>query len=68
MSKIISKIKIYNDITNFSEIARRYFINNFYDGALTILGIILGFLVVILKNSNNIPSIYIILPSLGTSI
>ncbi len=68
MSKIISKIKIYNDITNFSEIARRYFINNFYDGALTILGIILGFLVVILKNSNNIPSIYIILPGLGTSI
>lgn len=68
MSKIISKIKIYNDITNFSEIARRYFINNFYDGALTILGIILGFLIVILKNSNNIPSIYIILPGLGTSI
>ncbi|KKN31593.1 hypothetical protein LCGC14_0822280 [marine sediment metagenome] len=68
MSKIKSKIKIYNDITNFSEIARRYFINNFYDGALTILGIVLGFLVVILKNSNNIPSIYIILPGLGTSI
>lgn len=42
MSKIKSKIKIYNDITNFSEIARRYFINNFYDGALTILGIVLG--------------------------
>ncbi len=70
MSKIKSKIKIYNEITNFIEITRRYFINNFYDGALTILGILLGFFVMILKDpsQSTVPSIYIILPGLGTTI
>lgn len=70
MSKIKNTLKIYNDITHFSEIARRYFINNFYDGALTILGILLGFFIVILRNTTQtaIPSSYIILPGLGTAI
>jgi VIT1/CCC1 family predicted Fe2+/Mn2+ transporter len=70
MSRIKSQIKVYNEITNFIEIARRYFINNFYDGALTILGILLGFFVVIVKNpsQSTIPSVYIILPGLGTTI
>ena len=70
MSKIKNTLKIYNDITHYSEIARRYFINNFYDGALTILGILLGFFVVILRSTTQtaIPSIYIILPGLGTAI
>ena len=70
MSKIKSQIKIYNEITNFLEIARRYFINNFYDGALTILGILLGFFVIIAKKplDHTIPSSYVILPGLGTII
>ena len=69
-AKIKAKIKIYNDITNFIVIVRRYFINNFYDGALTILGILLGFFVVILKDplQPTVPSIYVILPGLGTTI
>ena len=70
MSTLLKKIKTYNKITNFVKIARRYFINNFYDGALTVLGIILGFFVIIFKNSENasISSTYVILPSIGTAI
>jgi VIT1/CCC1 family predicted Fe2+/Mn2+ transporter len=70
MSTLLKKIKTYNKITNFVKIARRYFINNFYDGALTVLGIILGFFVIIFKNPENatISSTYIILPSVGTAI
>ncbi|MHA1435994.1 MAG: VIT1/CCC1 transporter family protein [Promethearchaeota archaeon] len=61
--------KQYNEITNLNSIARRYFINNFYDGMLTVLGILLGFFVIILRPEiTSIQSFYIILPSLGTSI
>lgn len=64
------KLKIYNKITYFGLIARRYFINNFYDGMLTILGILLGFFMFIIYNSeiNTIESILIIFPSIGTSV
>ena len=31
---MIKKLKIYNEITGYAQIARRYFINNFYDGNL----------------------------------
>ena len=70
MSNLLEKIKLYNKITNFVKIARRYFINNFYDGALTVLGIILGFFVIILDDPLNatISSTYLILPSIGTAI
>lgn len=67
---MFEKLKTYNDITHFSSIARRYFVNNFYDGMLTILGILLGFFVIIIKNPDQptIESSYIILTGLGTSI
>ncbi|MFX1409360.1 MAG: VIT1/CCC1 transporter family protein [Promethearchaeota archaeon] len=70
LSKVRKRLKVYNKITNFSEIARRYFINNFYDGALTVLGIILGFFVLVLKDptQHTVPSIYITLPGIGTSL
>ncbi|MFX1273922.1 MAG: hypothetical protein ACFFAT_02660 [Promethearchaeota archaeon] len=69
MSKIRKTIKTYNEITNFSKIARRYFINNFYDGALTILGILLGFFVVVLHPANpTIDSALVILPGISTAI
>ncbi|MFX1317071.1 MAG: VIT1/CCC1 transporter family protein [Promethearchaeota archaeon] len=44
--------------------------NNFYDGALTVLGIILGFFVLVLKDpaQHTVPSIYITLPGIGTSL
>lgn len=43
--------------------------NNFYDGMLTILGILLGFFVILLSKPNQpIQSNYIILTGLGTSI
>ncbi len=67
---MIKKIKIYNEISHFSLIARRYAVNNFYDGMLTILGILLGFFMFIIYNPKitSIESILVILPSLGTSI
>jgi predicted membrane protein (TIGR00267 family) len=66
---MLKKLKTYNEITNFSEIARRYFVNNFYDGMLTILGILLGFFIFLLHNPNEpIPSSYVILTGMGTSI
>jgi len=49
--KIIEKIKTYSRITNLWGVARRYFVNNFYDGMLTVLGILLGFFVVLLKEN-----------------
>ena len=65
----MGKLKTYNEITGYAKIARRYFVNNFYDGILTVLGILLGFLVIILKNpSHTIPSYFIILTGTGTSI
>lgn len=35
-------IKTYLDITGVSKIARRYFVMNTFDGALTVMGIIIG--------------------------
>lgn len=67
---MIKNLKAYNEITHYVVIARRYFINNFYDGMLTILGIYLGLFVFIVYDSeiSSIKSVFIIFPSLGTSI
>lgn len=67
---MLKQLKIYNQITHFSLIARRYFVNNFYDGMLTILGILLGFFVLILRNDSisAVDSSYVILTCLGTSL
>ncbi|MFW9823719.1 MAG: VIT1/CCC1 transporter family protein [Candidatus Thorarchaeota archaeon] len=67
---MFKKLKIYNEITHFILIARRYFVNNFYDGMLTILGILLGFFMFIIYNPSisSIESILVIFPCLGTSI
>jgi len=66
---IIDRIKIYARITNLWGVARRYFVNNFYDGMLTVLGILLGFFVVLLKdNLVNIDSNLVVLAGLGSSI
>ena len=70
MTKPMSKYKTYDEITNFSLIARRYFINNFYDGILTVFGILLGFFVLLIKDlhENSISSAYILLTGFSTSI
>ncbi len=66
---MLKKLKTYNEITGFAQIARRYFVNNFYDGMLTILGILLGFFIFLLHKPNEpILSSYVILTGLGTSI
>ncbi|MFX1310236.1 MAG: VIT1/CCC1 transporter family protein [Promethearchaeota archaeon] len=40
---MLEKFRTYAKITNLWAIGRRYFVNNFYDGMLTVLGVLLGF-------------------------
>jgi len=42
LRKTRKKVRDYFDITGVSEIARRYFVMNAFDGAITMLGIIIG--------------------------
>ena len=66
---MFENFKTYAKITNVWAIARRYFVNNFYDGMLTVLGILLGFFVFILKGEQlQIESTFIIFTGLGSSI
>ena len=66
---MFEKVKVYSKITNLWAIARRYFVNNFYDGMLTVLGILLGFLTVILKDGqSSVDTHLVILTGVGSSI
>jgi len=66
---MLEKIRTYARITKLWSIARRYFVNNFYDGMLTVLGILLGFFTVILKEGEtSIGSHLIILTGVGSCI
>ena len=66
---MFEKAKTYSKITNLWAIARRYFVNNFYDGMLTVLGILLGFFTVILKEGQfSVNTHLIILTGVGSSI
>ena len=42
MPKISEKLKEYSKISGVGEISRRYFVMNAFDGALTMLGVIIG--------------------------
>jgi predicted membrane protein (TIGR00267 family) len=66
---MIEKFRIYSKITNLWSIARRYFVNNFYDGMLTVLGILLGFFARVLQGYQPlIESHLVILTGMGSSI
>jgi predicted membrane protein (TIGR00267 family) len=66
---MLEKFRIYAKITNLWAIARRYFVNNFYDGMLTVLGILLGFFIIIFESeTHTINSRLVIFTGLGTSI
>ncbi|TFG05137.1 MAG: hypothetical protein EU536_02855 [Promethearchaeota archaeon] len=43
--KFRMKLKSYAEVTEVGEIARRYFIMNAFDGALTSLGLVIGFFI-----------------------
>ncbi|TFF90753.1 MAG: hypothetical protein EU548_01385 [Promethearchaeota archaeon] len=63
----MGKWKTYAEITNVWAISRRYFVNNFYDGMLTVLGTLLGSLIFLLRG-NPPTSTYIIAIGISTSI
>jgi len=66
---MIEKFKTYSKITDFGSIARRYFVNNFYDGMLTIIGILLGFFILIFnEGQQTVDSHIVLLTGLATSI
>ena len=41
-SSLMDRIEEYIKISNVGEISRRYFVMNAFDGALTMLGVIIG--------------------------
>ena len=52
VKKIIKKWKRYHKISNVGVITRRYFVMNAFDGALTMLGVVIGaFVAGVLENS-----------------
>lgn len=66
---IFARWKLYAEISNMSSVARRYFVMNFTDGLLTTLGIVIGFLVIYLRDPTKYPSTdVIILPGVATAI
>ena len=66
---MFKKLNEYNRISKFIPTARRYFINNFYDGILTVSGILIALFTIILNDPNAIvESRYIIMTGIGTSI
>ena len=66
---MIEKFRTYAKITDFESIARRYFVNNFYDGMLTIIGILLGFFILIFKEGQQtVDSHIVLLTGFATSI
>jgi predicted membrane protein (TIGR00267 family) len=66
---MLEKFRTYAKITNLWPIVRRYFVNNFYDGMLTVLGILLGFFIIIFQSETHaINSRLVIFTGLGTSI
>jgi len=69
MVYMLGKFRTYAKITNLWAIARRYFVNNFYDGMLTVLGILLGFFIIIFQSeAHGVDSKLVIFTGLGTSI
>ena len=52
---MLGQIKFFLDITRTHDIVRRYFIVNGFDGALTMLGLIIGFIV---SESDDLPVIF----------
>ncbi len=66
---MIERFKTYAKISDFGSIARRYFVNNFYDGMLTIIGILLGFFILIFKEGQQtVDSHIVLLTGFATSI
>jgi predicted membrane protein (TIGR00267 family) len=52
LSNLLTRIRLYVQVTHLSDITRRYFVKNGMDGSLTTLGIILGAWIVRVDNPN----------------
>ncbi|TFG20026.1 MAG: hypothetical protein EU530_04600 [Promethearchaeota archaeon] len=65
--KLYERWVLYSKITDLGEIARRYFVNNFFDGVLTVLGIIIGYFVLFI-NGTVYDSRSILVPSISVAV
>ncbi len=62
MSKRLERWEMYCEITNVGAISRRYFVMNAFDGALTMLGVVVGARVADIDNA-----MFVILTGLATA-
>lgn len=61
--------KLYAEMTDLGDIARRYFVMNFFDGVLTVLGIVMGGFINYLLSPENAPSqIFLVASAIATSV
>ena len=56
MPKIFSRLKQYSEISDLGEISRRYFVMNAFDGALTMLGVVIGAYISNIRSASTIIS------------
>lgn len=67
MDSTLGRWKKYSEMTELGEIARRYFVMNFFDGVLTVLGVLIGYFTLyltgIVKDSSAI-----LIPSISVSV
>ncbi|MHA1340176.1 MAG: VIT1/CCC1 transporter family protein [Promethearchaeota archaeon] len=66
IKEIVDRCKLYAEITDLGEIARRYFVMNFFDGVLTVFGLIIGNFTIFLSGEV-ISSSTILIPALAVS-
>ncbi|MBD3351562.1 MAG: hypothetical protein GF364_08750 [Candidatus Lokiarchaeota archaeon] len=67
INRLRERLSLYDEMTNYMEIARRYFVMNFFDGVLTVLGVLIGYFVVMLQG---LPVVFldVLIPSLSVSV
>lgn len=63
----LARRKLYAEMTDLGEIARRYFVMNFFDGVLTVLGIVIGSFILFLGDFPP-TKLEVIAPALATSV
>ena len=62
-----ARFKLYSEMTDLGEIARRYFVMNFFDGVLTVLGFIVGSFILFLRGDSP-TKLEVVVPAIATSI
>lgn len=66
---LMKRWQLYAQISKLGLVARRFFVKNMTDGILTTLGVVIGFLMIFLREPTDLPSnSIIVLPGIGTAV